>query len=260
MSAEITAIAERRYEKLKAQIRQWVNDRFAIGEALREIRDGELYKHEYPTFEAFCLTEYDFKVRRAYQLIEAAEVKASLKNVQHVAHLENPRQAAALAAVPEEDRETVLETAAETGKVTAKSITEAAAKVAPAAPPKPTKAIHLDKTGYPIPDGILDDWERAEGFGATLRRISEIKCLVDDGLKDDDYVLFAEITNSTIATLKNAYSELAQVIPYAVCPTCQGHNRDSCTLCRRRGFLSRFKFETCVPEDLRKIREAKCKR
>ena len=248
----------RRYQKLKRQIGDWWNDRFKVGAALVEIRDQKLYQQEHETFEAFCEAEYGFKRAHAYRLIEFAEVKATVQMSPIGDKLVHESQARALGSVPAENRVAVLTQAAETGSVTAKGITEAAQGGnghGSTQAPKESPVIDLDKTGHPIPESILADWHRAESFSSVLREISKIKCLVEDGLEEKDFVLFAEITNTTVATLKNAYGDLTQVIPHAVCSACQGHGRKKCTLCKGRGFLSKFKYETCVSQKARDIRE-----
>lgn len=252
---QLSEIEAKRYEKLKAKVHRWMEDRFAVGDALGEILNRRLYTLEYSTFEAFCETEYGIKKSRAYQLIEAAEVKAGLQGSTMVDKVTNERQARALAAVPEEDRAKVVEEASKTGKVTSKTITEAATRTAEPKTEKPIKTIHLDKTGYPIPDSILEDWQRAEGYSEVLQDISRIKCQLEDGLTEGDFVLFAELTNNTVANIKNVYADLSTVLPYAVCSTCQGHQRQKCTLCRGRGFLSKFRYKTCVPAEVKAIRE-----
>jgi hypothetical protein len=116
------------------------------------------------------------------------------------------------------------------------------------------KEKHHDKTGYVIPESIREDWQRAEGYSSTLREISKIKSGLKKGLEDSD-LIFAEVNNTTVSTLTNAYGDLKRVLPYAVCPTCQGRTPKKCATCRGRGFVSEFYYTTCVPEETRKIRE-----
>lgn len=134
----------------------------------------------------------------------------------------------------------------------AKTVTEVAREVK-AKKEKPAQ--RLDKTGHPIPEAILSDWDRAEAFAETLRNLSRIKTTVADGIEERD-VIFREVTNTTIATLQNAYGDLKRVLPHVVCPTCQGRNQKKCTLCKGRGFISKFMYDTCVPEQTKQIREA----
>jgi len=276
-----------RFEVLKHQIKSWWDDRFKVGEALLEIREQKLYRADYETFDEFCESEYGFKRAHAYRLIEFADVKASVQMSPIGDKLVRESQARALAPVPEEKRVEVLTEAAKApGPVTAKRITEAARgngldphrwtslptgaqnKVKSGAmtvgeanavydqqqrEEKPVQ--HLDRTGYPIPEGILEDWRWCEAFQETLTYLSRIKVAAEKGIDDQD-PRYREITNTTVATLKNAYGDLKRALPYAVCPTCQGRTPKKCTLCKGRGFISEFLYSTAVPEQTKKLREA----
>lgn len=251
-----------RYEILKDKIRTWWQDRIIIGQSLVEIRDAKLYKDEYGTFEEFCNAEYGFTPRHAYRLIEFAEIKPELDEIlRPIGHkIANESQARALAAVPEEQRAEVVETAAAgNGKLTAKTITEAAETVTGrAAPPTSSPPIKAaaprDRIGCPIPADVLPDWREAEALDDLVKQVHRMKLRVEHAIEERE-LAFREITNSTVADLQNAWSELQGVIPYVVCPTCEGHTRETCTLCRQRGFLSRFAYEHYVPEKTRQFRE-----
>ena len=246
-----------RYEVLKEKVRNWWEDRFKAGEALREIREGGLYKHEYPTFEDFTEAEYGIKRTYAHRLIEAVDIKASVEMLPIGNKITRESQARALKPVPAEERAEVLETVAERGPVTAKAIKEVASekkqvketKVKVDEPPK-----RLDKIGYPIPEAILENWQRAERFSETLSQLTKIKGEVSRALEEGD-VIFAEVTNTSLAHIKNFYDDLKRVLPYAVCTSCQGRTAKKCTTCEGRGFLSKFYYSTCVPKETRDIRE-----
>lgn len=96
--------------------------------ALKEVRDGRLYRHAHATFEDYCQSRWGFTRRRGYQLIEAAEAIASLPT-DCEALLHSQRAAEEVAKVPEPIREKAVRLAAESGKVTAKSIKDAAAEI-----------------------------------------------------------------------------------------------------------------------------------
>lgn len=117
-------------------------------------------------------------------------------------------------------------------------------------------AQRLDKTGYAIPESILEEWDRAEEFSGTLHQISKIKVALEKALEDKDPI-FREVTNTTVATLSNAYGDLKRVLPYAVCLTCQGRTPKTCTTCRKRGFVSEFFYSTCIPAETKEIRSKK---
>lgn len=242
-----------RYEVLKEKVKTWCEDRFKIGEALAEIQRDKLYREEYSTFEELCETEFDIKRAHAYRLIDAVAVKASVVEMSPMGDkIQTERQARALAPVPVEKRVEVMERVIEQGAVTAKAITETAALIAPPVKCEPEQ-VH-DKTGFPIPVEVVDDWNRAESYAETLRSLSRIKVSLEEGLENRD-VIFAEVNNTTISTLKNAYGDLKRVLPYAVCTSCQGRQRSKCTFCKGRGWLSEFLYKTAVPEITRRIRE-----
>lgn len=140
--------------------------------------------------------------------------------------------------------------AIESGKKTVSGVAKEIAKAKAAKP-----AQHLDKTGYPIPETILEDWDRAAAFDKNLREISRIKGELSRGLDEKD-VIFRELNSSAVSMLQNIYSELKCVLPYAVCTTCQGHQKKKCTLCKGRGFISHFAYSQFVPEETKAIREA----
>jgi hypothetical protein len=252
----------KRYDALVRTCRKWVMDRVTIAEALLEIRDHHLYRHKFDTFEECCQHEFELKRSTAYKLLDFANVRRSLKGSPAVEVVQTSAQTKVLAQVPEEKRAEVVEQTANTGEVTPERIAETvqAMEIAPAKPkPQKPKPQARDKTGYPIPDEILSDWKRAEAFNETLRTITEVKTLVGQKLTDKD-IIFAEIHNSILAELGNAFNDLKQVLPYAVCPTCQGRVRANCTTCRQRGFVSKFFFDTCIPQETKNIRERAMKK
>ena len=65
---------------------------------------------DFSTFDAYCQEKWGFKKANANFLIQGAEVSGLLPE-KSANMLANPRQAAALASVPEPDREKVLESA-----------------------------------------------------------------------------------------------------------------------------------------------------
>src|SRR5438093_10102446 len=56
-----------------------------VGSALLEISDKRLYRATHATFKAYVEDKWKLKVRRAYQLCEAAEVVNQMGDVQNFA-------------------------------------------------------------------------------------------------------------------------------------------------------------------------------
>jgi hypothetical protein len=269
LSNVLTKLELDKYVKCKHTVRMWIEDTFAVGLALAEVQDGKLYRQDYDTFEEFTLKEFKLERSRAYQLIEAANVQRHLPAGARKL-IVNEAQARALASVPAEKREAVVIETATRGEVTAKAITEVATEgernrieQKDSAPPKDTKpkAVEhsVDKTGVVIPPSILDDWKRAEEFAELLKPVKTLKLTVQRGI-DGEELAFAEITNPVVAGLANALRELERVEPHAVCPTCQGLQRAKCTLCKRRGWISKFLYSTVVTEKQKGIRERGAKK
>lgn len=217
----------------------------AVGLALEEIRQDKLYRAGYKTFEEYCQKRWGWNAQRGRQLINSALVVESLaKELGTTVPILldetdiSERAVREIAKVPESNRADALKQASDSGSVTSKSIVAAARKVT--TPPEN----RLDAVGRAIPAEIVPDWDRAATVAARLRACaSEIKLTVERGLADKD-IVFAEITNPTVAEASGLQYTLSQIAPHAVCPTCQGRNRKNCQLCRKRGWISKFLFNS----------------
>lgn len=246
---ELTAIEKNTLSALEKTIENAVETGIAGGKALLKIYENELWREKYESFKDYCEKRWGKTRQRIYQMLKAAKIVHSLpmkcqKNLTLESHVN------ALASVPEKDRPAVLAEAAASGKVTAASITEAAME-------KAAPEVQHDKTDaqVEIPPAILSVWERAEKVNEMMQMISEVRCAVKNGLQYGD-VIWSE-TSALMAHLNNAYGELKVVIPFAVCPTCQGHAPKKCMMCKGRGFISEFRFSKCVPDEVKKMRGKK---
>lgn len=105
-----------------------------VGMALARIRDQRLYRATHDTFAEYVDQRWGFKRTRAYQLIEAGEVAASMSTMVDIP-IENERQARAVAKVLHQHgadvAASVLYEVALSGKVTADAITETAKQYDP---------------------------------------------------------------------------------------------------------------------------------
>lgn len=122
-----------------------------------------------------------------------------------------------------------------------------------------SKEKHLDKTGYPIPDLLLSDWQEAESFRSTLSDLQRIKLQIEKAI-DKRELIYREVGQDTVADLKNAWTALKQVLPYAVCPTCQGRTREKCSVCKQRGFVSEFAYAHWFAKEVIELREKAIKK
>lgn len=77
----MTALAKTeasRLATLEATIERGLGTFVEVGEALREIRDGRLYREQYGTFEGYCREQWGISRSHAHRTIEAADVAATL--------------------------------------------------------------------------------------------------------------------------------------------------------------------------------------
>lgn len=70
-----------RLAQLETEIADGLAEFFRVGNHLIEIRDNQLYRDDYPTWEAYCIDRWHFTDRRALQLVTATRVTSELYDV-----------------------------------------------------------------------------------------------------------------------------------------------------------------------------------
>lgn len=101
------AKASRRGE-LEAVIERGLQTFVEVGNAIREIRDSELYRDEYSGFEEYCRERWGWSIRRSQQMMIAAET-ASVVDTNHGSPLPSERHARELAPLAKEDPDAARE-------------------------------------------------------------------------------------------------------------------------------------------------------
>ena len=140
LTAEERATLKRLEEKIQAGLVQLMD----AGLALSAIRDQQLYREQFETFDAYCQARWKMTARRAYQLIEAAGVA---ENVNPGSHILTEKAARELAKLPRGEQIDAWDEAAgqvEPGEVVpARLVAETVEKRRPArrrkAKPKPIR-------------------------------------------------------------------------------------------------------------------------
>ena len=112
-----------------------------------------------------------------------------------------------------------------------------------------------DKLGFEIPEAIEAIWKEADKTGREIvTALHKIKLEVERAVKERRLV-FREVNQSTLIELENALISLRLITPFAVCPLCEGdERRATCAGCAQRGFLSKFRYERCMPRDVKEAR------
>jgi hypothetical protein len=244
------AYLEKEFKRLKGIDDQFEKDKkirwTQMAEILCKIQDGQLYRPKYHTFEQYCLQELNIGRSYTHRLKRGYEAVKMLPNSE-IVNISTESQARELAKVPETKRVQVLGDAKKKGRLTAKSIKEAASKL---------DAIEKDKTGYPIPTPAMAIWNRRDEVRDKLRPLQELRQWAEDMQGSDD-PLFAEITFSTFKLdIEAVITTLKGAVPHAVCPVCQGQAPKTCAFCKGRGMVSKFLYHgIAVPEEMKAMRE-----
>lgn len=112
-----------RLAQLEKIIEAGMDQFFAVGKALKEIHDAELYKPAYGTWEGYCRGRWGFGRHRGYQLISAFVVSTNVNKAIPEG------QARILAKQPPEVQRQALAQVSAAGKVTAAALEEMVSQI-----------------------------------------------------------------------------------------------------------------------------------
>lgn len=231
-------------QKYEAQIEKGQGSFIQVGQALFAIKHRKLYRQSASTFEEYCQERWGWGASRARQICGAVKFWEENKNGEPP---KNEREARKQISDVKKTDDSPSNTSDEKRYQGNTLLGE------PNIPKDEKPKVFLDKVGRPIPDGILELWNHAQEVGTRLRSaVSAIKCELEKGIGHDK--IYAELINSVISDAEALHYSLSQIIPFAVCPTCQGKLPDRCTTCRHRGFISKFYWDgPAIGKDLRAI-------
>jgi len=119
---------------------------------------------------------------------------------------------------------------------------------------KAKEIVVLDKTGYRIPTKLIDLWNRSPEVQEMLSALSRIKGKLQTAQEENDILFRGFNFSGSISYISQAFIGIQVAMPYAVCTACQGQVASSCVLCKGKGFISKFHFDTVVPEEIKIIR------
>lgn len=248
MTNKLTTSEAAEFGKCERTIKNTKGAFVACGKALEAIRDKKLYRAKHATFDEYCQKVWGWSRQRAHQLIQSSETVRSLPaEMSTMVDKISERGARELTKVAKSSRVRVLKGVADSGEVTAERISKQSRNGAP--------EIVRDDTGYIVPLGTQEFWNRKDEAKRILRLISDARCAVK-GLSAEDQMWSEVNLNGAIADLNNAYNNFATAVPYAVCTSCQGVQPKKCTLCKGRGVISKFRYDNLVPDELKTIRVA----
>ena len=251
-SENLTTSEQSRYDRNNETIAKGQQTFVEVGIALADVRDNRLYRAEFATFEEYCREKWGWNRAYSNLVIDASKVVGALpSNLATI--VANEGQARALAEAPEEERPHIIAAVAEAGPVTAKAI-KSAVVAAKAPEPDPVKVV--DKVGREIPENCLEWWNRTPEVAEWLAMVSKMRSFFAVAFDDGDK-LYRECQSATIVSgLNSIFAELKRAKPFAVCPYCQGHPKETkCTFCFGKGLVSEFRWKTAVPIELKAVIE-----
>lgn len=119
----------------------------------------------------------------------------------------------------------------------------------------------VDGVGVVIPQFALTYWNRQDEVKELLGTLTMVhKFLVATQRKED--LMYGEVNfSAALGDLDKLISNLSTSMPYAVCTQCQGQPKTQpkgeCRMCKGRGVISKFRWNTLVPSEIKKMREKK---
>lgn len=112
MSTALTTTERSRLTALEATVTTGLQSFFEVGQALKEIRDGKLYRAEHGTFEDYCDKRWEISRDFAYKKIAASDVRSDLSTIVDILP-SNEAQCRPLTRLPDCDRQTAWQTVLE---------------------------------------------------------------------------------------------------------------------------------------------------
>lgn len=219
---ELTFPERNEYSKIVLRMDSWSKSTVIMAEDLKTVRDKKLYREEFKTFKEFCHSKCGLHIRKAQRVLKELNEPKKLEMRQMSQNSDNSNQ-------NNQSEEIIdIETDSEV----------------------------FDKTEakVEVPKSILADWKRADEVGRDItRKVSELKCFLENGKKEDD-IIFRELSITAAAYATNLYTAVKSIAPYSVCTSCQGHQSNKCSTCKGRGFFSKDFYDRAIPEEVKALR------
>ena len=250
MSAKLTVKDIVDLDRLEKIVQLGQKTFVAVGRAMVEINQRQLWRRDYSTEEAYWEKRWGWGRSHMHRQLAAFKVDAQLQE-EGVAEEDLPqteREARAIAAVPAKDRAAVVSRVRrKRKKLSDKSVAEAVSE----------GQEQYDSLGRLIPEEITGYWNRSKEVQSILTKLSTIRGDLTKAQEDGD-LMYAEVNFATaLDSLGKAWTSIQCAKPYAVCPTCQGRpstqTGGKCRLCFGRGLVSKFRWDRLVPEEMKAV-------
>lgn len=267
------------FKRLKKVVKDGLSTFVDVGTALKVIRDEQLYREHYKTFEAFCKVEYDLPRSHAYRLIDSSKVVENLSPIGGQI-LTSERQVRALAPLPQEQQVAVWK------QVVEQAPTNSSGE------PKISGAF-IERIVEEVTGGDEEESserESAERNGSVAGRAGEdqqvldsLKCAVSEECRD----VFASVPDfrkcmAAIDACKKTVKELSETpgggrmdvqeierclgqarslvrfgMPYTECPKCRRELDKKCPNCFGKGWIHESLYKSSASDSDKKWLESR---
>jgi hypothetical protein len=123
---------------------------------------------------------------------------------------------------------------------------------APVRPQDKKAPFGRDILGRPITEAARDMFDRAHEAKLIQQTVDKAIAMIEQAKESGDRLFAAVNKQTALAGLERCKDALRVAVPYVVCTSCQGNPEAvHCRLCHGRGALSRWEYETLVPEETR---------
>lgn len=227
MSTTLTVSEQQDLKEREARLEKNLN---AAYEDLAAIRDKQLYIGTHATFEAYCRERWNISKSRAYQLLEAADIKKNVHNCgQELPKLTRESHARELGKAPREKQAEAWAEANKDGKPTAVKVEAAVKKV--------SGGVTFNVEELEEADDELDLKELSAPYKSAGQAIDKVrrdmKALADDELLGGH--LRDKITRVE-TSCRELKATISQMEPTEVCGKCHGKR---CKWCASTGFWTK---------------------
>lgn len=130
-------------------------------------------------------------------------------------------------------------------------------------PDKPVKMTDADPLGTVISAYAMQFWIRSGEVREVLGTLAALSKELRRVSKEED-LMYGEVNfTAALGDLDKLWTNLATALPYCVCTTCNGQPKTQsggCRMCKGRGLISKHRWDTLVPAEIKKVKLAKVKK
>lgn len=246
MNGKLTVVERGSFRRHEAVIEKGMATFIEVGLALKTIRDDQLYRESHKTFEKYAEDRWGMHKRRAYQLIDAAEIETELCTMVHevprIEEITNERQIRELSDVPTENIPEVIEKASEIAgddRITAKVIHEAKLELYGENKPKekqePSPYVEQEPAKAPKMSKAEQAVFNATMLSEILKTLRQAKKLTNAVENVPGMEMFLARQRSIEREILTACDAVHVTIPHSVCPRCKGKG---CAQCGNHGWVN----------------------